>query len=263
MIFRASRQWFISVDHDGLRQKALDEIHKVRWLPKWGEDRITNMIAARPDWCISRQRLWGVPITVFYCESCEEPLLDPAIGRHVVGIFRREGADAWYKRSPEELMPPGTRCPKCKGSKFYKEKDILDVWFDSGSSHLAVLGDREDLPWPSDLYLEAGDQHRGWFHSSLLIGVALRPKRPLSGGDDARVGHGPDHRRRDVEIRRQRDQPRRRGRGLRGGDSPALGGLRGCWRGRDGIPRYPRPPLGSLPEVSQHLPILSGESLRF
>ena len=178
VIFRASLQWFISVDHDGLRQKALDEIHKVRWLPKWGEERITNMIAARPDWCISRQRIWGVPITVFYCEACEEPLLDPAIGHHVVSIFRREGADAWYKRSPEELMPAGTRCPECKGSKFYKEKDILDVWFDSGTSHLAVLGDREDLPWPSDMYLEAGDQHRGWFHSSLLIGVALRQSAP-------------------------------------------------------------------------------------
>ncbi len=178
VIFRASQQWFISVDHNKLRKKTLDEIRKVQWLPKWGEDRITNMIAARPDWCISRQRLWGVPITVLYCEVCEDPLLDPAIGHHVVDIFRREGADAWYKRSPEELVPPGTHCPKCKGSAFYKEKDILDVWFDSGSSHLAVLGSREDLPWPSDMYLEAGDQHRGWFHSSLLIGVALKQKAP-------------------------------------------------------------------------------------
>ena len=223
VIFRASLQWFISVDHDGLRQKALDEIHKVRWLPKWGEERITNMIAARPDWCISRQRIWGVPITVFYCEACEEPLLDPAIGHHVVSIFRREGADAWYKRSPEELMPAGTRCPECKGSKFYKEKDILDVWFDSGSSHLAVLGDREDLPWPSDMYLEAGDQHRGWFHSSLLIGVALRQSAPYR----MVMTHGwvidPTQRRGNVEIRRQRNQPRRRGQGLWGGKSSVSG----------------------------------------
>ena len=178
VIFRASRQWFISVDHNGLRERALEQIEKVQWLPRWGRDRIANMIAARPDWCISRQRLWGVPIIVFYCAACEEPLLDPKVARHVVDIFRREGADAWYTREAPELMPQGTKCPRCEGSKFRKEKDILDVWFDSGSSHLAVLGERPDLPWPSDMYLEAGDQHRGWFHSSLLVGVALREKAP-------------------------------------------------------------------------------------
>ncbi len=178
VIFRASRQWFIAVDHNELRKKSLEEIRKVRWLPKWGEDRISNMIAVRPDWCISRQRLWGVPITVVYCEKCDEPLLDPKIGRHVVEIFRREGADAWYTRPASELVPKGTKCPQCGGSQFGKEKDILDVWFDSGSSHLAVLGERTDLPWPSDMYLEAGDQHRGWFHSSLLVGVGLRDRSP-------------------------------------------------------------------------------------
>ena len=196
VIFRASRQWFIAVDHNELRKKSLEEIRKVRWLPKWGEDRISNMIAVRPDWCISRQRLWGVPITVVYCEKCDEPLLDPKIGRHVVEIFRREGADAWYTRPASELVPKGTKCPQCGGSQFGKEKDILDVWFDSGSSHLAVLGERTDLPWPSDMYLEAGDQHRGWFHSSLLVGVGLRDRSPyrtvLTHGwvIDAKERHG-------------------------------------------------------------------------
>jgi isoleucyl-tRNA synthetase len=178
IIFRASDQWFISIDHDRLRERALEEIQQVVWSPEWGEGRISNMIATRPDWCISRQRVWGVPLVVFHCEACQKPLMDAKLGRRAVELFRREGADAWYSHPVEELLPEGTRCPECGGTNLRKEMDILDVWFDSGSSHLAVLGHRSDLPWPADVYLEAGDQHRGWFHSSLLIGVGTRDAAP-------------------------------------------------------------------------------------
>jgi isoleucyl-tRNA synthetase len=183
VIFRANEQWFVKIDHRQLRQRALDEIKKVRWFPEWGEERISNMIATRPDWCISRQRAWGVPITVFHCEACQKPLIDPPelgvrLARRALEFFRQEGADAWYTHSVGDLLPPGTRCPACGGSQLRKETDILDVWFDSGSSHFAVLGRRADLPWPSDIYLEAGDQHRGWFHSSLLVGVCTHDAAP-------------------------------------------------------------------------------------
>ncbi len=178
VIFRANEQWFISIDHKRLRERALEEIRKVKWLPEWGEERISNMIATRPDWCISRQRVWGVPITVFHCETCQKPVLDARLARPAVELFRREGAEAWYTHSVEELLPPGTKCPKCGGNRFRKETDILDVRFDSGSSHAAVLGHRSDLPWPSDVYLEAGDQYRGWFHSSLLVAVVSHGHAP-------------------------------------------------------------------------------------
>jgi isoleucyl-tRNA synthetase len=178
IIFRATEQWFIALDKDGLRQRALDAISKVRWYPAWGQERIHNMIETRPDWCISRQRLWGVPIPAFYCKGCGEPLLTGDLARRVADVFEKETADAWYQHDAKDLLPPGFRCPKCSGSEFDKEKDILDVWFDSGSSHAAVLGHREDLPWPADVYLEGSDQHRGWFHSSLLIGVATRGSAP-------------------------------------------------------------------------------------
>ncbi len=178
IIFRATEQWFIALDTDGLRQRALEAIARVRWYPAWGEERIHNMIESRPDWCISRQRLWGVPITAFYCRSCNEALLTGDLARRVADVFEKETADAWYSHDAKDLLPPGFRCPKCGGGDFEKEKDILDVWFDSGSSHAAVLGRREDLPWPADMYLEGSDQHRGWFHSSLLIGVATRGTAP-------------------------------------------------------------------------------------
>jgi isoleucyl-tRNA synthetase len=177
IIFRATEQWFIGLDQDGLRQRALDAVAGARWYPAWGEERIHNMIATRPDWCISRQRLWGVPIPAFYCKGCGDVLLRADLVRRVAERFERESADAWYEREAEELLPEGFRCPRCGGGAFEKEKDILDVWFDSGSSHAAVLEQR-GLGWPADVYLEGTDQHRGWFHSSLLIGVATRGAAP-------------------------------------------------------------------------------------
>ncbi len=183
VIFRAADQWFISIDHQQLRQRTLEEIRKVKWLPEWGEPRIYNMIETRPDWCISRQRVWGVPITVFHCETCKKPLIDPPefgarLARATIEIFRKEGSDAWYTHPVEELVPAGTKCPSCGGTKLQKETDIIDVWFESGTSHFAVLGRRADLPWPSDVYLEAGDQYRGWFHSSLLVGMCTHGAAP-------------------------------------------------------------------------------------
>ena len=180
VIFRATEQWFIKMDqsahgaNETLRQEALKEIHGVKWIPAWGEDRIYEMIEKRPDWCVSRQRFWGVPIIVFFCEGCGGQLQDFSALRNVVRWFEKEGADAWYKHTPEELLPPGTKC-SCGATKWRKENDILDVWFDSGSSHLAVLkGDQ----WPADVYLEGPDQYRGWFHSSLLIATGIRDKAP-------------------------------------------------------------------------------------
>ena len=182
IIFRATEQWFISMEGEikggTLRSRSLEEISKVKWDPAWGEERISNMIATRPDWCISRQRIWGVPIAVFQCEGCNEFLNDKVINQIVVDLFAREGGDAWYKRAAEEILPGGTKCAKCANTKFRKEMDIIDVWFESGSSHAAVLGHELDLPWPSDLYLEGGDQYRGWFHSSLLCAVGTMGGAP-------------------------------------------------------------------------------------
>jgi isoleucyl-tRNA synthetase len=180
-IFRATEQWFIGMERNDLRQRALDAIRKVKWMPPWGEQRISNMIATRPDWCISRQRVWGVPIIAFYCGKCLEPVTDRKYLDPVVAEFAAHTADIWYSRTAAELLPPGTLCPKCGAAEFTKESDILDVWFDSGSSHLAVLTPANELTWPADMYLEGGDQYRGWFHSSLLIGVALRGAAPYRG----------------------------------------------------------------------------------
>ena len=178
LIFRATEQWFIGMDREHLREKTLEAIKHVQWYPTWGEERMTNMIAPRPDWCISRQRVWGVPITVFYCESCTEPFTDKKVLDSVVAQFREHTSDVWYSKSTEELMGPGCQCAKCGGASFRKETDILDVWFDSGSSHLAVLNAQNGLSWPADMYLEGGDQFRGWFQSSLLVGVGLKGASP-------------------------------------------------------------------------------------
>jgi isoleucyl-tRNA synthetase len=185
VIFRATEQWFISmeakVEDSTLRQRSLDEIKKVKWIPAWGEERISNMIAERPDWCISRQRVWGVPIAVFFCEGCGKLLDTKEAHNVVVDLFAREGADAWYTKDAKDILPAGTNCPECGRTNFRKETDIIDVWFESGSSHAAVLGHEPGLTWPADLYLEGGDQYRGWFHSSLLVAVGTRGHAPYRG----------------------------------------------------------------------------------
>ncbi len=180
VIFRATPQWFISMDKTGLRQKALQEIDKVQWVPRWGRERIYGMIENRPDWCVSRQRAWGVPITVFYCDACDAVVMSREIADHVHDLFKAHGADVWVEREAADLLPEGTVCDKCGGTAFRKETDILDVWFDSGVSHAAVLEARPYLKWPADLYLEGSDQHRGWFHSSLLTAVGTRGKAPYN-----------------------------------------------------------------------------------
>ena len=178
VIFRATKQWFISMDETGLREEALAQIRKVKWIPAWGQERIEGMIANRPDWCISRQRTWGVPIAIFRCESCGHHLLDGKLIEHVASIFEKEGADAWYQREVPDLLPGGTVCPSCGESAFGKETDILDVWFDSGVSYACVCEGKDNLGVPVDLYLEGSDQHRGWFHSSLLASVGTRSIAP-------------------------------------------------------------------------------------
>jgi isoleucyl-tRNA synthetase len=177
-IFRATEQWFIGMDRNDLRARTLKAIQAIKWMPSWGDERMSNMIATRPDWCISRQRIWGVPIIVFYCENCQEPLTDRKVLDRVVVLFAKETADAWYAHSAADLIGPGIQCSRCGHKEFRKETDILDVWFDSGSSHLAVLTPENGLPWPANMYLEGGDQYRGWFHSSLLVGVGLKGEAP-------------------------------------------------------------------------------------
>ena len=207
VIFRATPQWFIAMDREGgptvetpekdedgrdrsnftetfsegelsLRKMALREIERVQWLPAWGAVRMRNMLKGRPDWCVSRQRVWGVSIPVFYCAKCTEAVAEPAIIRHVADVFERESSDAWYTREARELLPEGYTCKKCGAQEWTKETDILDVWFDSGASSIAVLENREELSWPADVYLEGGDQFRGWFNSSLMVGLAAHDRAP-------------------------------------------------------------------------------------
>ncbi len=215
VIFRATPQWFVSFDtlsrvttseveqdDDGrdrtnytenegaapesLRDGALREVARVEWVPAWGEDRMRNMLTNRPDWCVSRQRVWGVPIPVFYCAACNETVASQAVIGHVADIFEQESADAWYAREARELLPVGFACEKCGATEFTKETDILDVWFDSGSSSVAVLEKYGDLRWPADVYLEGGDQFRGWFNSSLMVGLAAHDRAPY----DTVITHG-------------------------------------------------------------------------
>jgi isoleucyl-tRNA synthetase len=178
VIFRATEQWFISMKKNDLLKKTLENIHKVSWVPVWGKDRILGMMENRPDWCISRQRSWGVPIIAFTCKACKELLLDQMVINHAADIVEKEGTDAWFVRPTAELIPKGTTCEKCGSRDLSKEMDILDVWFDSGVSHAAVLKERKELSWPADMYLEGSDQHRGWFQSSLLTSVATTGRAP-------------------------------------------------------------------------------------
>jgi isoleucyl-tRNA synthetase len=176
VIFLATWQWFISMD--GLREAAIAESNATRWIPAWGRERMTGMFVTRPDWCISRQRAWGVPIPALACAGCGEAHLTPAIVEGAAARFEAEGADTWYERPAADFVPDGFTCPTCGGADFAQERDILDVWFDSGSSHEAVLARRPELTWPADLYLEGSDQYRGWFQSSLLVGLGTRDKAP-------------------------------------------------------------------------------------
>jgi len=211
VIFRATPQWFISMDHAGseavekdeddrdrsnftsnfvdgellenesLRTMALREVdERVQWIPAWGRDRMRNMLKGRPDWCVSRQRVWGVPIPGFYCAKCQHVVADAGVIRHVADIFEKESADAWYKREASELLPANFTCEKCGTNEFTKETDILDVWFDSGSSSIATLEARDHLRWPADVYIEGGDQFRGWFNSSLMVGLAVHDRAPYN-----------------------------------------------------------------------------------
>jgi isoleucyl-tRNA synthetase len=187
IIFRSTEQWFISMQENDLRKKALECIKdKVKWIPKWGRERIYGMIEGRPDWCISRQRAWGVPITVFNCKKCGEMNVDQEIMDHLVKLFKEGGVDIWFTKEPSELLPAGKNCKKCGSDEFEKDMDILDVWFDSGVSYAAVCEEREYLKDKPDLYLEGSDQHRGWFHSSLLASVGTRGRAPY----DSVLTHG-------------------------------------------------------------------------
>lgn len=176
VLFRATDQWFCSVDD--FKDAAIEAIKTVKWIPGWGQDRITSMVRERRDWCISRQRKWGVPIPIFFCKDCGEPYIDRDAMMAVADLFRKEGSDAWFEKTAAEILPQNTKCKKCGSTNFDKEKDIMDVWFDSGSSHAAVLEERPYLQRPADLYLEGADQYRGWFQSSLLTSVATNGKSP-------------------------------------------------------------------------------------
>ncbi len=178
VIFRATEQWFVSMEHGDLRSRALKEIDQAQWYPARGRDRIYGMILNRPDWCLSRQRIWGTPIPGFTCTKCDDTLADTAVIAHISGLVRESGADVWFEKSAEELLPSGTKCPSCGSGTFKKEQDILDVWFESGVSHAAVLKARDTRWWPADLYLEGSDQHRGWFHSALLASVTTEGQAP-------------------------------------------------------------------------------------
>lgn len=180
VIFRATEQWFISVEHDNLRGRCLEEIDRVNWIPRWGKDRIHGMVLNRPDWCISRQRAWGVPITLIRCDSCGSFIKEEKVFEGIIRLFEEKGADVWFIKEAHEFLPPGYACKECGGKSFSKEMDILDVWFDSGVSHAAVMATDERLGWPADMYLEGSDQHRGWFQSSLLASIGTRGRAPYN-----------------------------------------------------------------------------------
>jgi len=181
VMYRATPQWFLSMEENDLQKNALQEINNVQWTPSWGKQRIYSMVENRPDWCLSRQRTWGVPITVVSCKGCGEVVKSEELVATIDMLFRREGADAWFSHELDDFLPDGHTCEKCGGNDFAKEEDILDVWFDSGSSHAAVCEAREELRVPADLYLEGSDQHRGWFQSSLLTSVGTRGCAPYKG----------------------------------------------------------------------------------
>lgn len=186
VIYRSTKQWFLKVDHNNLRSLMKKEIERVKWFPPEGENRIFSMVDLRPDWCLSRQRLWGVPIPVFYCNSCKKSIITEQTVERIEKLVRKNGSTVWFEKNEKELLPENFTCPYCGGGEFRKEKDILDVWFDSGTSHIAVLKGENGLRWPADLYLEGSDQHRGWFQTSLIISCGVKEKAPY----DNVVTHG-------------------------------------------------------------------------
>lgn len=179
LLFRATRQWFIGVDKNNLRQKTLSEIKKIKWVPDIGEKRISSMIELRPDWCLSRQRYWGVPIPILYCSACDKEIIDEGVMKKIETLFGESGSDTWFIEKASSFVPDGFKCPECGSKEFKKETDILDVWFESGASHQGVLNIRKNMEFPADLYLEGSDQHRGWFQSSLLIGMGVAGCSPF------------------------------------------------------------------------------------
>ena len=266
VIFLATSQWFIRMDgqlgDSTLRATALEAVdNDVEWLPSWGRERLSNMIANRPDWCISRQRAWGVPIPAVDCTKCGEAVLTPALVERAAGVFDEHGADAWYERPIAEFLPDGLTCPACGGTEFERERDILDVWFDSGSSHEAVLPFRPELTWPADLYLEGSDQHRGWFQSSLLVGLGTRGRPPFKRGRDARLRR---RRRRpeDVEVARQHDPAAGHHQGERRRDHPALGRDGRLPRGSSRRQADPRARRRGLSQDSEYAALPGVEPLR-
>ena len=178
LLFRATKQWFVGADKNDLRSKTLDEIKKIKWVPPIGEKRISAMIELRPDWCLSRQRYWGVPVPILYCVSCDSAIIDKKVMTNIEELFEKHGSDIWFLSKASDLLPRNFKCPKCKATEFKKEMDILDVWFESGASHQGVLKLRKDLALPADLYLEGSDQHRGWFQTSLLVGMGVMGTAP-------------------------------------------------------------------------------------
>ncbi len=180
VIFRATRQWFMNIDHNGHRKYCIEEIDRVQWFPKDSINRIRSMVAGRPDWCLSRQRTWGVGIPVFYCKGCDREILESETIQHVENLVQVHSSDVWFEREAKDLLPDGYACPTCGRAEFGKETDIFDVWFDSGTTNRAVLasGRWPELKWPADVYLEGGDQHRGWFNSSLMVAVGTKGKAP-------------------------------------------------------------------------------------
>jgi isoleucyl-tRNA synthetase len=179
LIFRATEQWFLKIDHDNLRERLLKAIEASKWIPEWSKDRIYNMVESRPDWTLSRQRAWGVPIPALYCNSCGTSILDDGVMKKAVAIIEEKNADSWFTEPVDHFLPDDFRCPNCKGTEFTKEQDIFDVWFDSSMSHKAVLEERDELSKPCDLYLEAVDQHRGWFQLSLIVSKTIDDTIPF------------------------------------------------------------------------------------
>jgi len=181
LLFRATKQWFVGIDRKGLRSKTLKEIKKIKWVPSIGEKRISSMVELRPDWCLSRQRYWGVPVPILYCTSCGKDIIHAKVMERIEEVFGKEGSDSWFLKDSASFIPKGVKCPECGKDRFEKETDLLDVWFESGASHQGVLKLRKELGFPADLYLEGSDQHRGWFQSSLLLGMGVAARSPFKG----------------------------------------------------------------------------------